>query len=81
MNYYFCDECEMVIKEKDVLEEEEFLGEAWGRPVWDGYNTYLACPKCGEPVRPFYGEVELENVYRNSFDKSDILILGRDEDD
>ena len=78
---YYCDDCEMVIRDEDVQEEEEFLGEAWGRPIYDSYNTFLVCPKCGEPVREFYGEPELEVVYNNPYRDITNLMLGRCEED
>ena len=75
---YYCDECEMVIREEDVENKEDFLAEAWGRPI---YENYLACPVCGEPVREFYGEIELEKVYNNSFINLKNLLGRRIEDD
>ena len=73
---YYCDECEMVIRDADVDEAEYFIGEAWGRPI---YEKALVCPCCGENVREFYGDEELERIYGNPFDTFK-NILGRSDD-
>lgn len=51
---YFCDECGKVIREEEVSKSYE-ESEAWGHPV---YEEWLVCPKCGEPVREYYGEID-----------------------
>ena len=74
---YYCDECEMVIRDEDVSKSYE-ESEAWGHSV---YEEWWVCPVCGESVRPFYGEPELEVVYNNPYRDITNLMLGRCEDD
>lgn len=54
-----CNECELVFREDDAEIEEELIGEAWGRPI---YERWLICPKCGQPVREYDGDEEPEVV-------------------
>ena len=54
-----CNECELVFREDDAEIEEELIGEAWGRPI---YEKFLICPKCGQPVGEYGGDEEPEVV-------------------
>lgn len=54
-----CDECELVFREDDAEIEEELIGEAWGRPI---YERWLICPKCGQPVGEYDGDEEPEDI-------------------
>ena len=54
-----CNECELVFREDDAEIEEELIGEAWGRPI---YERWLICPKCGQPVGEYDGDEEPEVV-------------------
>ena len=53
---FYCSDCRCLIKPEDVEEEECYLAEAWGRPV---YETYNKCPHCGETVGLWINEVYL----------------------
>lgn len=55
---YYCSECDMVIREEDVVRFKQ-ESEAWGHKV---YEDWLLCPKCNEPVSEFMGE-PYENKY------------------
>lgn len=75
---YYCEECEMVIRDEDVEEESYYIGEAWGRPI---YDNMLVCPKCGEPVGEYYGSPETDKCYGNPFTGFAESFGRRDEDD
>ena len=75
---YYCSNCGMFIKEKDVAEEEYCIGEAWGRPI---YDTVELCPKCSEPVEEYDGEPDTDEVYENPFLDFAESFGRRDDDD
>lgn len=57
---YYCTECERVFEEEEIITKDEYLAEAWGRPI---YETRQHCPICGEYVgeyTPPYDEDEEE---------------------
>lgn len=59
---YYCEECGMIIREEDLDEQEYFVGEAWGRPI---YDKELQCPCCGEVP------VEYVDAYRLDDDEEE----------
>lgn len=65
---YRCRTCGKIIREDDLVEEECYLAEAWGRPV---YETYYSCPKCGEDVEEYYGDEDEEDIYESQFKDDD----------
>jgi hypothetical protein len=72
---YYCEECKMVIREEDLDEQEYFLGEAWGRPI---YDKEFHCPCCGEvPVEYIEPsvfddeEIEEPKMYEPTFRRED----------
>lgn len=54
-----CNECGLVFREDDAEIEEELIGEAWGRPI---YERWLICPKCGQSVGEYDGDEEPEDI-------------------
>ena len=54
-----CNECGLVFREDDAEIEEELIGEAWGRPI---YEKWLLCPKCNQPVGEYDGDEEPEDI-------------------
>ena len=60
---YFCEECDMIIREEDVTIEEE-ASEAWGHIV---YERWVLCPKCGETVGRNYEDEEEKEVWETYF--------------
>ena len=72
-----CNECELVFREDDAEIEEELIGEAWGRPI---YERWLICPKCGQPVGEYDGDEEPE-VVDHPFEDMDYIGHPRRRDD
>ena len=56
---YVCKECGVIIREEDVEIEEEYMGEAWGRPQ---HQKWWLCPICGENVEEYYGDEEKDGL-------------------
>ena len=60
-----CNECGLVFREDDAEIEEELIGEAWGRPI---FERWLVCPKCNQPVGEYDGDeepVDMDNPFED----------------
>lgn len=64
---YYCPHCEQYFDEEELTTRQECIGEYWGSPAYETFNT---CPYCGDDevvseedddFPPEYLEEELED--------------------